>query len=359
MKIITAIDSFKGSLTSAEANSAAARAILRLNSNSNVKSILVSDGGEGWIEACSRIFEGKKMKVSVADPLGRQVCASYLLSGDLAVMEVAQACGLNCLSAHERNPLLADSRGVGQMILHALKKGARRFVVGLGGSATCDAGYGMLQVLADALVPSAGIMALSSIRNLSFTIASDVQNPLLGDMGAARVFAPQKGATPQMVEELEQRISCFVQQTSAAMGYDCSQKAGAGAAGGLGYAFMQFLHATYVSGADWLLERSGLDQELQHASLVLTGEGAADAQTLMGKLPFCVMQRAKDRKVPTLLLAGKVQHRPQLLQAGFSDVLCINPSEEDVSISCCPELASARLEETVFEYLSVCPFWFG
>ena len=352
MKIITAIDSFKGSLSSAEANSAAARAIARVIPQCDVREIAVSDGGEGWLEACARTFGGRMEQVTVSDPLGRPIRAAYLQSGDMAVVEVAQACGLTLLAPHERNPLVADTRGVGQLLLHAMKSGCRRIVVGLGGSATCDAGLGMLQVLADEFAPFGGMTALSDLHGVDFVIASDVQNPLLGTMGAAKVFAPQKGATRQMVEELEERACRFVALSGSAMGFDRSQEAGAGAAGGLGYAFLQYLNATYVSGAEWLMESARFKEELQTASLVVTGEGSADAHTLMGKLPFRLMKNACLHQVPTVLLAGRVSELEALLAAGFHDVLCINPPEETSSGQHCLSRASLRLETTLCEYLS-------
>ncbi len=352
MKIIAAIDSFKGTLSSDEANAAVLRAVGKVLPHCEVLPIPVSDGGEGFLNACSAIFGGRKETVWVEDPLGRLVQASYLRIDGMAIIEVAEACGLTLLKPEERNPMTVTSRGVGQLLVHAIKSGCTRVVVGLGGSATCDAGVGMLQVMADFLVPEKGLHGLGTYSGLHVVLASDVTNPLLGEQGAARVFSPQKGASPEMVERLEERASLFVRSSAEAMGFDRSLQSGAGAAGGLGYAFMQYFNAECLSGSDWLLDACCFNDLLCDASLVITGEGAADSQTLMGKLPFRIMERAKKQNVHTLLVAGRVEEKDTLLKAGFDEVLCINPSGIVSQEMLCKETAASRLEACLTNYFS-------
>lgn len=326
MKIIVAIDSFKGSMTSAEANQAAAEGIREHWREAEVVQIPVSDGGEGWIVPFIETLKWKEQVVLVHDPLMRPIHAHYAMKGNKAVIEIAQACGLTLLKKEELNPLNATSYGVGEIIIDAIQKGCHEFIIGLGGSATSDVGKGML----NALTPYLNILTQ---ENYSFTIASDVDNPLYGKHGAAYTFAPQKGATPELVEQLDQQAQIFAKESAAIHGYDCSHIPGAGAAGGLGYAFMQHLHAKRCSGATLLMDMIGFDQILTNADLVITGEGHCDRQTLMGKLPFAIMQRAKQYHVPTILLAGIVSDKEALLEAGFHDVRCINPphlSIEDI-----------------------------
>ena len=324
VKIVVAIDSFKGCLTSMEANAAARSGILAACADAEVVDIPVSDGGEGWLDAYRTAVGGEMVSVRVCDPLMRQTDCCYLRKGDLAVIETARAIGLTLLKAEERNPLTATSYGVGQLVTDAIRRGCRRFVIGLGGSGTSDAGKGMLQALSDAF-GSEDLYHVSALKDLQFTLATDVTNPLCGPQGAAHVFGPQKGATPEMVVELDRRAAAFAEQSAKRCGHDCSLAAGAGAAGGLGYAFMQYLRAGCRSGIDLLLDAVGFDKQVEGANLVVTGEGRADGQTLMGKLPHGIMLRASRHHVPTLLIAGKVTDRQMLLDAGFAYVESINP----------------------------------
>ena len=323
-KIIIAIDSWKGCLTSAEANQAAAVGISRLYPDAQVLQVPVSDGGEGWLDAFQASWGGERVRLYTSDPLLRPVRAHYLLKGDTAVVEIAQALGLTLLKPKERNPLKTSSFGLGQLMAHAVRNGARHFIVGLGGSATSDCGMGMLMALQNEFPPMDSDFFFGPFP-FEVTIATDVQNPLCGPQGAARVFAPQKGATPEMVEVLEQRALEFAEESAQSMNRDCRNLPGAGAAGGLGYAFMQYLGAECRSGVELLLETIHFSDMLNGASLVVTGEGRADKQTLMGKLPFGILQAAQAQGVPTVLLAGQVADKEALLQAGFSQVECINP----------------------------------
>ena len=322
MKVIIAIDSFKGCLTSREANEAAAEGIKRTWPDAEIVEVTVSDGGEGYMEAFRDAIGGRLEEITVRDPLMRPIKAKYLLQNDLAVIEIAQACGLNLLTKEERNPMVATSYGTGELVADAVSKGAKHIIVGLGGSATSDAGIGMFKALNDVLSDGTrnGIEALKDIR---FTIASDVKNPLYGEKGAAHVFAPQKGATPEMVLRLDERARAFAERSARALGYDRSQMAGAGAAGGLGYAFLQYLDAESMSGIQLLLDTIRFKEIVKDADLVITGEGSADRQTLMGKLPMGILEQSGH--VPVFLIAGRISDRKELLDAGFARVECINP----------------------------------
>ena len=345
MKIVVAIDSMKGCLSSADANQAAAEGVRSVFPDADIVQIPVSDGGEGFIEAFQAAIGGTIQEVMVRDPLMRRITAHYLLHGQEAVIEIAQASGLTLLSEEERNPMVATSFGTGQLIADAVRKGAKRIIVGLGGSATSDAGIGMLRALIDAFAKHGQFDDIAELHDIQFTIASDVKNPLCGAQGAAHIFAPQKGASPEMVEHLDARARRFAEISARHFGYDCSDNEGAGAAGGLGYAFLQYMHATCRPGIEVLLEAARFSEVVREANLVITGEGTADSQTLMGKLPVGVLQQAGD--VPVCLIAGCVRDREALLQAGFSDVRCINPEGFSLQEAMRPEVARQHIAKTM------------
>ena len=344
-KFLVIIDSFKGCLTSAEANQAATEGILSQVPEAEVIQIPVSDGGEGWLEAVCPAMGGKLVDVSVRDPLMRPIVAQYLINGDTAVIEMAKASGLTLLCPEERNPMVATSYGTGRLVADAVSKGCRHIIVGLGGSATSDCGMGMLQAITDSLAPHGSWGDIRALREVRFTIATDVRNPLCGENGAAHVFAPQKGATPEMVIELDERAKRFAEESALRFGYDRQMVPGAGAAGGLGYAFLQYLNADCRSGIDLLLDAVRFEERLTGASLVITGEGSADRQTLMGKLPQGILQRAND--VPVVLIAGRIKDHERLLEAGFSQVMCINPPDLPLEEALKPETAKRNIARTM------------
>lgn len=335
MKVLVAIDSLKGCLSSADANHAAAEGIKIACPTAEVVEFPVSDGGEGWLEAYQATVghqeQNEIVEVPVCDPLMRIVRAKYLIVGQTAIIEIAQACGLGRIKPEERNPIIASSYGVGQLISNAISHGCRHFIIGLGGSGTSDAGRGMLEAMTN--IPD----------GLQFTIATDVSNPLCGQQGAATVFGPQKGATPEMIIILEERARQFAQENARRMGFDCSTRPGSGAAGGLGYAFMQFFHAQSLSGADLLLKTYHFDEQLKTCELVLTGEGRADRQTLMGKLPYHILLHAQAFNVPCHLLAGDIKDRESLLAAGFAKVHDINPPTLPLSQALLPDVARRQI----------------
>lgn len=350
MKILFAIDSFKGCLTSAEAEAAAMRGLREAVPCAETTAVAVADGGEGMVDALVAATGGRQVRVRAHDALMRPVDAAYgLLPDGTAVVEVAQACGLARLTAEERRPLLATSYGAGEIIADAVSQGHRHFVVGLGGTATSDAGLGMLRALVDRLSPHGTLddALRGTLGQCTFTLACDVTNPLCGPQGAAAVFGPQKGATPVMVALLDRRAAQFARIAARHFGHDCSERPGAGAAGGLGYAFMQCLGARAESGARLLLRMTRFDALLDGATAVVTGEGSADAQTLMGKLPQEVLAASRRRGVPVWLVAGRVADADRLTAAGFARVACINPPGTPLAEAMRPDVAKDRLAATV------------
>ena len=378
-KVIVAIDSFKGCLTSAEANQAASEGIIDKMPEAQIVQVPVSDGGEGFMEAFQAAMGGSIVEVNVKDPLMRTIVAQYLMQGDTAVIEIAKASGLTLLSSEERNPMVATSYGTGQLVVDAVRKGCKHIIVGLGGSATSDCGIGMLRAIIDSLTSgracsrsaiesssdcSRSIAAFArgeswdDVRELDdvhFTIATDVTNPLCGENGAAFVFGPQKFAqpkttTPEMVEALDARAKRFAEASAKHLGRDCQNKPGAGAAGGLGYAFLQYMNADCRSGIDLLLDSIHFDDLLQDAAFVITGEGSADRQTLMGKLPFGILQRAQKHHVPVMLIAGRIADEQLLLDAGFSRVACINPPNLPLEIALQPATAKENISRAIAQF---------
>ncbi len=345
MKIVVAIDSFKGCLTSNEANQAAAEGIRSISHEAEVVQVPVSDGGEGFMEAFHTAVGGEIQEITVFDPLMRPVSAKYLLRSKEAVIEIAQASGLTLLSKEERNPMVATSYGTGQLVADAVRKGAEHIIVGLGGSATSDAGIGMLRALTDAFTRNGTWDEIEELNPVRFTIASDVKNPLCGEIGAAHVFAPQKGATTDMVRLLDERAKRFAEISARHFGYDRSEQEGAGAAGGLGYAFLQYMNADCKPGIALLLETIQFDEIVRNADLVITGEGSADRQTLMGKLPMGVLQQSGG--VPVCLIAGRISDKDDLLKAGFSRVACINPEGISLEEAMRKPIAIQNIRDTV------------
>jgi len=350
MSILITIDSFKGCLTSTEANAAAAQGVNDILPDAVIHQIAVSDGGEGYLEAFSEAIGGEMVEIPVRDPLWRPTRAKYLIKGDMAVIEMAEASGLTLLAPEERRPLLADTYGTGELMADAVRRGARRVIVGLGGSATSDAGMGMLRALVDAFASGGRWDDIHALADVRFTIASDVQNPLCGPMGAAAVYGPQKGATPEMVRLLDARARKFAELSARHFGFDRSEQPGAGAAGGLGYALLQYLNADCRPGVDLLLEAVGFDRLVADADYIITGEGSADRQTLMGKLPMGILRHAG--AVPVCLIAGQVSDREQLLEAGFADVASVNPPQTPLAEALRPEVARQHIRQTVARILA-------
>ena len=345
MKIVVAIDSFKGCLTSNEANQAAAEGVKSIHPEAEIVQVPVSDGGEGFLEAFYAAIGGRLIEATVRDPLMRPISAKYLLQDELAVIEIAQANGLTLLSKEERNPMVATSYGTGQLVADAVKRGAKHIIIGLGGSATSDTGIGMLHALIDAFSKHGTWDDIEELKSVRCTIASDVKNPLCGENGAAHVFAPQKGATSDMVLQLDERARKFAEISAKHFGYDRSEHEGAGAAGGLGYAFLQYMNGDCKPGIQLLLDTIKFGDIIKDADLVITGEGSADRQTLMGKLPMGILQQSGN--VPVCLIAGRISDREELLRAGFAHVECINPVGLSLEEAMRKEVAIQNIIDTV------------
>ena len=351
-KIIVAIDSFKGCMSSAEANEAVAERVHQVLPDAEIIQIPVADGGEGWLEAFQSALGGELREIPAHDPLMRPMKAAYLVKGETAVIEIAQASGLPLLTKEERNPLVATSYGTGELVADAIKNGCKHIIVGLGGSATSDCGKGMLRAIIDKLAPGGSWDDVKELKDVRFTIASDVTNPLCGENGAAHVFAPQKGATPEMVLQLDEQARKFAEISAKHFGFDRQDMPGAGAAGGLGYACLQYMDADCRPGVGILLEAVRFDELLTGANLVFTGEGSADRQTLMGKLPFGILKGAQAKHVPVALMAGRIQDSQILLDAGFAYTECINPEGITLEEAMNPETAKANIARTALEIIN-------
>ena len=326
MKIVIAIDSFKGSLTSIEAGKAAADGIFRVYPQAEISVYPLADGGEGTTEALVSGLGGVFRTVDVSDPLGRIISARYgILPDSTAVIEMASAAGITLLTENERNPMNTTTYGVGQMISDAISQGCRKFIIGIGGSATNDGGIGCLQALGFGMLDSDGkqvdfgakgvsqlkkITADNVIPELSvctFHIACDVNNPLCGENGCSAVFAPQKGADKPMITEMDGYLSKYAELTSQYNTNANPEAHGAGAAGGLGFAFMSYLNAVLEPGIDLILRKTRIEDAVRNADIVITGEGCLDAQTAMGKAPVGVAKLAKKHGKPVIAFSGIVR----------------------------------------------------
>ena len=326
MKTVIAIDSFKGSLSSLQAGEAVRAGILRANREALVQVRPLADGGEGTVEALTLGMGGRLQTVSVTGPLGLPVKARYGILGDgvTAIVEMSAAAGITLVPAAERDPLRTTTYGVGELLRDAIARGCRRFIVGIGGSATNDGGIGMLQALGYGLLNAAGEpvafgahgleelctitvdRVIPELKDCSFRIACDVTNPLCGETGASAVFGPQKGATPAMIRQMDAWLERY-----AALAREINPQAdrtapGTGAAGGLGFAFLCFTDAVLESGVRIVLEETRLEEAIKDADLVVTGEGRLDGQTVMGKAPIGVARLAKRYGKPVVAFAGSV-----------------------------------------------------
>lgn len=351
MKIIIAMDSFKGCLSSAEAAEAARKALAEVMPDAEIYSMAVSDGGDGMLDAFAAAMGARIETAAVHDPLMRRITARYGVCSDgTAIIETAEACGLTLMKPEELNPMRAVTCGVGELIAAAVKRGSRRFIIGLGGSGTSDAGIGMLRTLTEIFAGNGGNineMMKGDMGKCFFTLACDVNNPLYGTNGAAAVYGRQKGATPEMIPLLDRRAEKFAEMAARHCGHDCSMQPGAGAAGGLGYAFMQFFNTEIRNGADLMLDICRFDEVAKGADLIITGEGHADKQTLMNKMPARILERAKALGIPVRLLAGDVDNREELLAAGFERVEKITPGNMDTSKAMIPDVARENISATI------------
>lgn len=372
-KIVIAIDSFKGCLHSLEAGKAAEKGIKTVFPTCETRVLPVSDGGEGLLDTLVTVLHGHFQQVRVHNPLMEPIESRYGISGDgkTAIIEMAAASGLPLVPEDKRNPLLTTTYGTGELIHDALDRGCRHFIVGIGGSATNDAGVGLLQALGFRFINQSGqpigkgggeLVHIKQIDTSSvhpalekahFTIACDVQNPFCGPNGAAYVYAPQKGATPEMVQTLDKGMRTFAKVIHTTTGYDITNLPGAGAAGGLGGGMLAFLHAELKAGIQLVLETLHFKEAIQDADLIFTGEGQADRQTTMGKVPAGILAEARKMGIPVILIAGKVVDSEMLLKAGFQGVFSIVPGPMSLHESMQPDMARENIQRLVTQICSL------
>ncbi|MYM67137.1 glycerate kinase [Pseudoduganella sp. FT55W] len=326
MKIVIAPDSFKESLTAMAVANEIEAGFREIFPDAEYRKLPVADGGEGTVQAMIDASRGKLVGLEVTGPLGEPVSAFYGLMGDghTAVIEMAAASGLELVAPSQRNPLRTTSYGTGQLILHALNAGARRFVLGVGGSATNDGGAGMLQALGGKLLDATGAELAAGggalnmleridlsgldarIKDSVFDVACDVSNPLVGPQGASAIFGPQKGATPEMVARLDDNLRHYAAIIVRDVGQDVAEVPGAGAGGGIGAAMMVFLGGRLRPGSEIVTAAVGLDAAVADADLVITGEGRIDGQTIHGKTPIGVARVAQRHGKPVIAIAGSL-----------------------------------------------------
>lgn len=353
MKIIIAPDSFKESLPAAAVAQAIAAGIKIAAPEAEVVCVPMADGGEGTLDAVLTVTGGERRELTVADALGRPRKAFWgWLPDQTGVIEMASAAGLEHVAPSDRNPLKADTYGVGELIQSALDAGAKRIVLTAGGSATNDGGTGMLRALGMTLLDDTGTVLPSGpeallrlahidvsgldarLQTVDMVVATDVRNPLCGSNGASAIFGPQKGATPEMVQMLDQALAKLATITAQTTGTDRQHDPGAGAAGGLGFAAMAWMGAKTRPGVEVVAELAKLEQAIAGADLVFTGEGRMDAQTLQGKTPWGVMQIAKSHQVPVIALAGSLGDGYQALyEAGLTAAFSLANGPMDLALA--------------------------
>lgn len=326
MKVVIAIDSLKGSLSSMEAGMAIKDGILAAKPDAEVIVKPLADGGEGTTDALIEGMNGERIDLTVTGPMHTPVDAyyGYLKDTNTAVMEIASAAGITLVPDSEKNPLLATSYGVGEMINDAIQRGCRNFIIGIGGSVTNDGGIGMLKALGVRFLDENGEdageggQALAKVARIDVSgmnpllkechiqVACDVNNPLCGENGSTYVYGPQKGVTEDMKKTLDEAMAHFARVTSETLENDYMNTPGAGAAGGLGYAFLAYTGAALTPGIELILDAVGLEEELSGADVVVTGEGRLDFQTAMGKAPVGVARLAKKYNAKVIAFAGSV-----------------------------------------------------
>jgi glycerate kinase len=377
LKVVVAPDSYKGSLTAAEVCSAVEVGFRRACPCVEVVRVPMADGGEGTVQSLVDATGGSIVRQRVTGPLGEPVDAFYGILGDgrTAVIEMASASGLPLVPRDRRDPRITTTRGTGELIAAALARGCRKFIIGIGGSATNDGGAGMAQALGAKLVDAEGkelrpggaaLAGLASVdlsgmpmelRECEFVVACDVDNPLTGPKGASAVYGPQKGATPEMVQQLDAALSRYAEVVAKAIGRDVSElrdTPGAGAAGGLGFGLMAFLGASLRRGVEIVIDTVRLREKLNGAHLVITGEGRTDFQTLFGKTPMGVARAAMEQGIPVVIISGSISDDARgLYEHGIGALVSIarGPMLLDEAIERGAELVADAAESVARLYL--------
>lgn len=369
-KVTVAVDSFKGSLTSQEVADSVAKGVLNVFPECEIIKVNVADGGEGTRQALSSVIPGRTVETIVSGPLLSPVKAEYTISqdGSTAIMDMATASGLTLIPEEKRNPLKTTTKGTGEMILDAISRGCRRIMVGLGGSATNDAGIGMLTALGFKFkdkddnvietgrgedleriekVDETGVPEI--IRNIEFIVDYDVTNPFCGPEGAAYTFAPQKGADEEITWRLDQGMKHLAEKINQ---YGrIKEIPGAGAAGGLGGAFSGFLKANLKPGIEMVLDAVDFDNLAVGSDLIITGEGKLDSQTIMGKAPAGVLRRGRSANIPVIAIGGAVEDCEVLNRAGFAALFSIQHGPVSQNMAMNPEIAKRNVEKTVTQIM--------
>ncbi|MDR1056049.1 MAG: glycerate kinase [Prevotellaceae bacterium] len=362
-KVVVAMDSFKGSLSSEEAGEAVKKGVLSVFPDCNVLQFPVADGGEGVLEVLVSAMRGEYISVHVHNPLMELIETRYGISGDgkTALIEMALVNGLTLIPIFERNPMQTTSFGLGELVKNALDRGCRDFIIGIGGSATNDAGLGMLQALGfhffdkngkelgmgGKIMPEVTSIDLSlahpALKHACFTIACDVNNPFCGPNGATYVFAPQKGADANMLQKLDSGMFSLSKVIAETTGQNIIDYPGAGAAGGIGGVFRAFLNAILKPGIQLLLDKLDFMEKIKDADLIITGEGKVDKQTLMGKVPFGILEEAKKQNIPVVVIAGSMEDTAVLNEAGFKAIFSITPGPVSLEEITMPNTAKANV----------------
>jgi len=352
MKIVVAPDSFKGSLTAIEVSDAIEKGIREVFPEAEIIKIPMADGGDGTVQCLVNATGGKILEEKVIGPLGNEVWAFYGILGDrkTAIVEMAAASGLTLVPENKRDPLITTTYGTGQLIKAALNQGCRKMIIGIGGSATNDGGAGMVQALGTKLLDKDGeeigfgggelkkivkidISCMDKrLSDIKVLAASDVNNPLCGPQGASRIYGPQKGATPEIIEELDESLAYFAELIKRDLHKDIKDIPGAGAAGGLGASLIAFLNAEFRPGIEIMIEAVKLEQAIKDADLVITGEGKIDSQTIYGKAPIGVAKIAKKYNVPVVAVAAIIEEDSRIFQSYGIDTL-IKVSEPPMRLS--------------------------
>ncbi|MFP7495239.1 glycerate kinase [Terribacillus saccharophilus] len=367
MKIVVAPDSFKESMTALEVADACERGIKRAIPGADVVKVPMADGGEGTVQSLVDATGGELFYHSVTGPLGDEVRAAYGMLGDgkTAVIEMAEASGLHLVPPCNREPLLATTRGTGELMQAALDAGAKHLIIGLGGSATNDGGAGMAAALGVKFLDAHGktlqdgagaLKELAEVdlkgldprwQHVSVEVACDVENPLIGPNGASVVFGPQKGADEEMVQQLDNILEHYAAIVEAAVGKTIKQVPGAGAAGGLGAGLIAFVPAKLKSGITIVKEAAGLADHMKDAQLVITGEGKIDGQTIYGKTPIGVAKTAKQFEIPVIAIAGNIGKGSEAVyDHGIDAVFSITPGVIDLEKAL--ENGAANVEQTLY-----------
>lgn len=368
MKIVVSIDSFKGSLSSLEAGNAIKEGISKVMQDAEVCVKPLADGGEGTVDALTHGMDGVIHDVQVTGPLGNPVRCSYgvIAKTHTAIIEMSGAAGITLVEKQKRNPLMTTTFGVGEVIKDAILKGCRHFIIGIGGSATNDGGIGMLQALGFGILDQEGNQvpfgakgleaiaqinsqdAIPELKECTFRVACDVDNPLYGSLGCSVVFGPQKGTDEEMVRKMDQWMVHYATMTQQFVTKADPNQKGAGAAGGLGFAFQTFLNASLEPGINIVLEETELEKEIKKADFVITGEGRLDDQTVMGKAPIGVAKLAKKYQKPVIAFAGCLAEKAYVCnEAGIDAFFPILREIVSESKAMEKETASKNLTATV------------